>query len=131
MKMKVIDLLNKSSKGEEMPKRIKYDTKEYFYCGYDYKIYDVEKQFDDDYNLWNNLDMYKLNDYVEIIEEDKKIEKLLMDMNSKIKGNMTADYDNYMVGDIVEHNFDVIHKKINELIDEVNKLKENRYENKM
>jgi len=124
MKIKIIDLLNKSSKGEEMPKKIKYDLKEYFYCGYDYKIYDVEKQFDDDYNLWNNLDMYKLNDYVEIIEEDKKIEKLLMDMNSKRKGNMTADYDNYIVDDIVKHNFDVIHKKVNELIDELNKLKE-------
>ncbi len=105
MKIKIIELLNKSSKGEEMPERIKYDTNEYFYCGYDYKIYDVEKQFDDDYNLWNNLDMYKLNDYVEIIEEPKKIEKI--DENNWVNGKYLA-------------------KKINELIDEVSKLKEDK-----
>lgn len=75
-----------------------------------------------EYYVRNN----KLNDEIEIIEEDKKIEKLLLDMNSKRKGEMTADYDNYIIDDIVKHNFDVIHKKINELIDEVNKLKEGK-----
>lgn len=75
-----------------------------------------------DYYIENN----RLNDEIEIIEKDKKIEKLLLDMNSKRKGEMTADYDNYIIDDIVKHNFDVIHKKINELIDEVNKLKEGK-----
>lgn len=115
MKIKIIELLNKSSNGEEMPKRIKYDLKEYFYCGYDYKIYDVEKQFDDDYNLWNNLDMYKLNDYVEIIEEPKKIEKLNDELGLFGDENMQK----------IINELNYTRTIINKLIDEINNLKEN------
>ena len=109
MKIKIIDLFNMSSKKEKMPEKIKYDLKEYFYCGYDYKICDVEKQFDDDYNLWNNLDMYKLNDYVEIVEEDKKLEKIdFRTLNTQKEKNRAMK------------------DTINQLIDEINKLKENK-----
>ena len=105
--MKIIDLFVKRANNEEMPKKIKYDLKEYIYCGYDYKINDVEKQNDDDYNLWNNLDMYKLNNEIEIIEEDKKIEHCLK------SDRFLRDEDE------IEH----FRTKIDELIDEVNKLK--------
>ena len=58
----------------------------------------------------------------EIIEEDKKIEKLKIE-NGKIVGN----WEN---GSIYNYTLSapqtVIVKKINELIDEVNKLKENK-----
>lgn len=130
--MKVIDLMNKISNEEKLPEVIRVCGRTFnLMADHTYKY--VCDGFENDLFTWLGLEeeYQSLNDEVEIIEEPKKIEKLLMDMNSKIKGNMTADYDNYMVGDIVEHNFDVIHKKINELIDEVNKLKENRYENKM
>lgn len=123
--MKIIDLLIKRANGEKMPIKIKYDLKEYIYCGYDYKINDVEKQNDDDYNLWNNLDMYKLNNEIEIIEEDKKIKMLepisgseLVDLRDKdqIKSNKSLTY---LILKLNEMN-----KKINELLYEINKLKE-------
>lgn len=123
--MKIIDLMNKIANEEKLPKTIRVSERTFnLMADHTYKY--VCGNFENDLFTWIELeeDYSTLNDPVEIIEEDKKIEKLLMDMNSKRKGNMTADYDNYMVGDIVEHNFDVIHKKINELIDEINSIKE-------
>lgn len=73
--MKVIDLLNKIANGEEVPKEIKYDTMNYVFRHYDYK--EVYGELIDEQSSWlEKIDFYKLNDEVEIIEEDKKIEKL-------------------------------------------------------
>ena len=116
--MKIIDLLIKRANGEKMPIKIKYDLKEYIYSGYDYKINDVEKQNDDDYNLWNNLDMYKLNNEVEIIEEPKKIEKIdeILMIDNLIPPYGENEYKAWK--NIINQQ-----NKINELIDVVNKLK--------
>lgn len=120
MKITIYELLGLIKDGKA-PQKIKYE----------YLIYELTSEKNDYYcknemrwftNEINSLGV--LYDEVEIIEEPKKIEKLLMDMNSKTKGNMTADYDDYTIGNVAEHNFDVIHKKINELIDEINNLKE-------
>lgn len=56
------------------------------------------------------LEKHCLNDTVEIIEEDKKIEKL--------KGEDKGLYIDYSKANIVD--------KINEIIDEINKLKEDK-----
>ena len=128
MKITIYELLGLIKDGKA-PKKIKYRDKIWEYTstiiGTGYQYYST---FCEEWKtLQNQIYLEEcLNDYVEIIEEDKKIEKLLLDMNSKRKGEMTADYDNYIIDDIVKHNFDVIHKKINELIDEVNKLKEGK-----
>lgn len=71
--MKVIDLLNKMANEEELPNKIKHFTGEY--------IYDFDKK---DYFKTESLGLInwvmlpdsagKLNDEIEIIEEDKKIE---------------------------------------------------------
>ena len=97
--MKIIDLLNKIANGEEIPKKIKYDGVEYEEepC---YMLYEAtgncnESQVKD-----------LLNDEVEIIEEDKKMEKI--DIDSILLGGKEVNKE--------------FGKKINELIDKVNSL---------
>ena len=101
--MKIIDLLNKIANGEELPKKIKYNGIEYEEepC---YMLYEAvgecsETQFE-----------HLLNDRVEIIEEDKKIEKL-----GKIDDN-----DGYIdQNDVIK-----IGKKVDEIINKVNSLED-------
>ena len=103
--MKVIDLFNKIANGEEVPRKIKYRDNIYVYTDDGYR-YDDGLQV-----LWlvndiNIDDVDKkgemvLNKEIEIIEEDKKIEKLTM---SRFTRNQKA-----------------IAKKVNEVIDYINK----------
>ena len=100
--MKVIDLLNKIANGEEVPKKIKYNDLEY----------ELDKEQDDymlvyaglldDINTFNQL-----NDEVEIIEEDKKIEMLPMIEEDEL-------YVAYL-------EINQTRRKINEIIDYINK----------
>lgn len=64
--MKIIDLLNRIAKGEEVPKKIKYDNQvfEYREDMLDYYCYDY------DLNLMGYQKV--LNEKVEILEEEKK-----------------------------------------------------------
>ena len=110
MKIKIIDLLVKIANGEEVPKTIRwYDE---FYNDYDeisndYKVFVYEK-------LKNNV--WDLNDEVEIIEEPKKIEKIARCDNIR----MTHYGEIYQPTE----NQEILRIKINELIDEINNLKE-------
>ena len=98
--MKVIDLLNKIANGEEVPKIIKkmwkyewqYDEnrEEYTY------MQETGERFDED---WLVISM--LNDKVEIIEKDKKIEKININGYDEILDTTLAS-------------------KINEIIDKLN-----------
>ena len=100
MKMKVIDLLNMHARNEEMPKQIKIgEGAEIFtYDGYMYK--------DDGMYITDLLDFFNcLNKEVEIIEEDKKIEKI--------------SYDDHIGIDLSE----AVCNKLNEVIDALNKMK--------
>ena len=100
MKIKLIDLLNMRARNEEMPKQIKIgDGAEIFtYDGYMYK--------DDGMYITDLLDFFgHLNEEVEIIEEDKKIEKI--------------SYDDHVGIDLSE----AVCNKLNEVIDVLNKLK--------
>lgn len=108
--MKIIDLLNKIANGEEVPKTIRwYDE---FYNDYDeisndYKVFVYEK-------LKNNV--WDLNDELEIIEEKKKIEKIARcdDVKMTHYGELYKPTENE----------EILRIKINELIDEINNLKE-------
>ena len=110
MKIKIIDLLNKIANGEEVPKTIRwYDE---FYNDYDeisndYKVFVYEK-------LKNNV--WDLNDELEIIEEKKKIEKIARcdDVKMTHYGELYKPTENE----------EILRIKINELIDEINNLKE-------
>lgn len=117
--MKIIDLLNKIANGEEVPKKIKYDTLNYYFRDYDYKEYDIEKDYiDEQTSFIEKIDFYKLHDEVEIIEEDKKIEKLYVRerANDFLIGKSehvcygTESYVNKIIAD-----------KINEIIGVINK----------
>lgn len=118
MKIKIIDLLNMNE--NKLPNRIKVFNTIFEIVGKNYYA------TSGDYENMNLLewvhDIDDLNEQVEIIEEDKKIEKLKIE-NGKIVGN----WEN---GSIYNYTLSapqtVIVKKINELIDEVNKLKENK-----
>lgn len=96
--MKIIDLLNKISRGEEVP-HVQYDNVE-AYIGADGYLKD---NYGDNVEWW--IDKKWLNTEVEIIEEDEKIEKLPMidgTANILLAINQTR-------------------RKINEIIDYINK----------
>ncbi len=95
----VIQLLNKIANGEEVPKKIKYKGSIYTYLEQEgNKIYQYE-----DYNAVLNIQCFeKLNDEVEIIEEEKKIPEKL-------------NKDRYIGTDLSVE--DDMFNKINEIID--------------
>lgn len=113
--MKIIDLLNKIANGEEVPRIIKYDLQTYYFRNYDYKEYDIEKDFIDEQTSFieDKFDFYKINDKVEILEEEKKIPEKL---NYKYRN---------MYGHISQHKqseIDIINT-LNEVIDYLDYLK--------
>ena len=100
--MRVIDLLNKIANGEEVPKKIKFK-------GID-RIYEYDRLYNwfDDNSSDNCKDIFyicELNDEVEIIEEDKKIEKI----------------DNAYYHETQDRQNEIFKNKINEIIDYINK----------
>ena len=112
--MKIIDLLVKISQGERMPKKIKYEgyVWEYDKVAKDYYRNDIDEEY-----IYLFQDLFKketgffINNEVEIIEEDKNIIRLEFE-----EGNIE---DKLFLARYITHN----RAKINELIDEVNKLK--------
>jgi len=100
--MKIIDLLNMISKGEEVPYRIKYIGKIYEY------VEEMKWYLRDDMKCELSNSKKCLNDEVEIIEEDKKIEKLEMFIPQRESDTYCTKYN-----EIVD--------KINEIIDKLNK----------
>ena len=102
MKIKVIDMLVKMGKDKNYKPTFKYKNTIY---QYDFKT---------KYYMPSFMGLYKiymiLNDEVEIIEETKKIEKMECSIESWFSPSQ-ADIE--------------IIKKINELVDEINNLKEN------
>lgn len=105
-------------KDGQAPKHIKFRNEEWWW-GYDTYTYfsDLLNTPDDQFSMFSKYIInYCLNDKVEIIEEDNKIEKL---------DNRYYDEVNECYGGKKELGEDILIDKINELIDEVNKLKEN------
>ena len=114
--MRLIDLLNKKVNGEIMPKKFKFN-------GCVFTLDDKEHYIDEDGdNLLSsiNYNLSNLNDEVEIIEENKAIKKL----NSLNNVGGTTDLGEFK--DKQQLNNHILKDKINELIDAVNKLKEEK-----
>ena len=128
MKIKIIDLLNKIANNEEVPKKIKYKDNVY-YLGKN--MVDLHTYQTEGSNTTRKLSLIidneylNLNDYAEIIEEPKKIEKI-----EPVRGSDLSDLtDKDMVlrnNALVElcKTLNNINNKVNELIDEINNLKE-------
>jgi len=122
MKIKIIDLLNKIANGEAVPKMIYYGAKTYHYNNHNhsyihYNIMDKEEYLTTNYRIEQIL-----NDEIEIIEEDKPIEK-----TSKIE-KITTDlnYANNYSKNNVKINGKYLADKINEIIDKVNELEKEK-----
>ena len=110
-KIRVIDLLNKIAKGEEVPKKIKYNKKVYEYDKEqsDFSHFNINyyEYFLDDINT-----IEQLNAEVEIIEEEKEIENI--------------PFDNEMPLTMMEmyHQLEKYNYKINEIIDVINDMRD-------
>ena len=125
--MKVIDLLNKIAKGEEVPKKIKYDGDIYFlesdaiYEFFTYKTIDYDKFNTDGKRIGKALFLdncyMHLYDEVEILNEAKedKIQKIYHFKTSLIENEVEI---------LITKNLNQMVDKFNELIDEINNLKE-------
>lgn len=118
MKIKVIDLLNKIANGEEVPKKIKCDGVALIYDEEikDYWCYCDKYLFEYKFAECNDF----LNDYVEIIEEPKKIEKISWREKESLAGNFTTSEKQ----EILARRTKKLKSSLNELIDEINNLKE-------
>ena len=122
MKIKIIDLLNKIANNEEVPKKIKYKDNVY-YLGKN--IVDLHTYQTEGSNTTRKLSLIidneylNLNDYVEIIEEPKKIEKIdeILRIDDLIPPYGENEYKAWK-------NIIIQQNKINELIDEINNLKD-------
>lgn len=106
--MKVIDLLNKIAKGEELPQYIEYRN---------WNNNSFEKMLVCKENLFYKLDQLEiyLNDEIEIIEE-KGISKMVINeeflFSNSHSGNMRREDRR-----LLDSNFKEISNKINEIID--------------
>ena len=119
--MKVIDLLNKIANGKEVPKKIIYDnTTFYYHPEYRELIRYVNKDKRDDWKYLLYCVDY-LNDEVEIIEEDKEIEKIIINSLGNIEKKL-IDGSTIVLSTNKDEILHIAYK-LNDLIDEVNKLK--------
>ena len=105
MKIKIITLFNKIANNEKVPKKIKFRGETYYYSDADKFYYQNGFSMYRDFYWGGNC----LNDEVEIIEEEKEIEKITLQFSEtqKEKNRLFKD-------------------KINELVDEINKLKKEK-----
>ena len=113
MKFKVIDLLNAIAEGKELPEKFMYKGHLYYRQktkGICYRCDELNEIFEE------CLVLEDLNDTIEIIEETKKIEKIARCDSIK----MTHYGELYKPTE----NEEILRIKINELIDEINNLKE-------
>lgn len=133
--MKIIDLLNKIAKGEEVPNKIKWNDDEWVYNDGASKNY-----FNDYEDLFSAIDGSNLNDEVEIVEEEQEDNfsgikcfadgRCYMSIASEPPKTKDIEEDKEIekLGMFEEAYCDsafdgIVFKKINKLIDEVNKLK--------
>ena len=134
--MKIIDLLNKIANGEEVPKKIKYKNKIYerYQNTTTNNLYYYQVPNKNDFLIYQLSSVSDLLDEVEIIEEPKKIEKLDVTLLGQCDNwlrcptnkvtKQDVELNPYIIDNIRENTL-YFQRKINELIDEINNLKEN------
>ena len=117
--MKVIELLTKIANGEEVPKHIHIRDVDSYTWQEDVKEYWSDR---DENNLLSDLDLSSTNlkEDVEIIEEDKKIEKLEIVHNGS--ANAYALLNEYGTKCALTKHSKVMCDKINEIIDKLNEM---------
>lgn len=114
--MKIIDLLNKIANGEDVPKKIMFENFTYYWRDIQKDYFCEKLNFTLEHVIGDTL-FCNLNLKVEIIEEDKKIGKITI-------REKTIGFPN---GEWTARNMDKAFAiKINEIIDEINKMKEGK-----
>ena len=138
--IRIIDLLNKIANREKVPEKIKYDTKEMKYnhnkqdyLGY-YSNGNGEWLFQYLFDKCRNTEHF-INDEVEVIEEEKEIEKLDVALLSQCDNWLRCPTNNvtkqdvelnpYIIDNIRENTL-YFQRKINELIDAVNEMRKEK-----
>ena len=101
--MRIIDLTAKQLNSEILPKHIRYNNEDLYFDGVSYCDEQGNNDLLDILAMGNSA-ITHLYDEVEIIEEDKKIEKIV-------------ELTNYQTTDMYAHK-----RKINETIDKINEL---------
>lgn len=121
MKITIYELIGLVKDGKA-PKRIKYNDK--FWC-YSNSIQDYDCLNATNYllgGLFNNLTIDTfINNEVEIIEENKNIERISWNEKESLSGNLTA----IKKQEILARRTEKLKKVLNQLIDKINNLKEN------
>ena len=121
--MKIIDLVEKQRNNEMLPKHIRYENEDLYFDGIAY--FNKEENNDLlDILAMNGSALTHLYDEVEIIEEDKDIEKIKIE---QLENNPNSKYivNEYGTKCFLTKHSKIIADKVNELIDEVNRLKNN------
>ncbi len=114
--MKVIELLTKIANGEEVPNKIIYNGLRYYNVGNKTQAY-YENSEADEFSFIRAIYSEKhLNDEVEVIEEDKKIEEI--DVLQKI---LSEDKIEVLTKEVRD-----IEKKFNEIIKVINEMREDK-----
>ena len=121
-KIKVIDLLNMISKGEKAPKKIKINNFIYEYRGCMYCTEKANYQDIEDY-LFGKWNFNILNEEVEILDEpkDNSIERLDIEEDAMNRNERFIRKEDHKIVNLSVADYELA-KKINELIDKVNKL---------
>lgn len=114
MKIKMIDLFVKMARGEKLPEKIKYNDNIYYLSENRVALHKYQTKGSNTtrkLSLIIDNEYLNLNDYVEIIEEPKKIKKI---------DTQYFDDERYTP----EQRLNVCMSYIDDLIDEINNLKE-------
>ena len=113
--IKIIDLLNKIANGEEVPKKIKYEFKEYELSLSSKNYYRTDRSED----LLSIVSGDELNDYVEILDEEdefKDIEELNLEQDELVNNKDIRPIDYLFEGTINQ-----LIKNQKKILDKLNK----------
>lgn len=103
-------------KDGKAPKKIKYDGDKYTYN--DCKDYEIDSS---NYNLFETITVtFILNDTVEIIEDNDKLEKIKWNEKESRAGILRTDQEI----EVLAKRTETLKKKIAELVDHINKIEE-------
>ena len=104
--IKVIDLFNMLANGEELPQKIKYKNNEYnlYYSNADRKEWYWKKSTEGYWGCWGDnlfISSNCLNDNVEIIEDNPKIDIQSIEGLKDDTGDYTADIICYRINEVI------------------------------
>lgn len=116
----IYELLELTKDGKA-PKLVKYGNYIWEYKEeFDDYFYDGEYLIENGFDSWNNIKAY-LEEVVEIIEEDNKIEKITWLEKESMAGNLTEK----QTIEVLKRRTEKLKKSFNNLIDEINKINSN------